>query len=85
METSTALIIVAACLPTVGSIVVSVISAFTSRAVKEVDSKLERMDGKLDGHADRLTRLEARLDAQAAAVGAWEHRVSTLEARPRRR
>lgn len=83
MDNASALTILAAILPTAGTVVLGILSGLLNRSVRAIDQKLERMDGKLDGHGDRLTRLEARLDAQAAALASLEQRVSTLE--PRRR
>jgi len=88
MEPSTALVIVAAGLPTIGTVVVGILSALMSRTVREIDKKLEQMSVKADVHGDRLTRLEARLDAQAAALTSLETRFEqavTLTLPPPRR
>lgn len=84
-STALALAMLAAILPTLGTIVVAIISGLMSRSIRAIDSKLAAMDGKLDGHGDRLARVETRTDAQSTTVAALEQRLHAMEERARGR
>jgi hypothetical protein len=69
MEPSSALTILAAVLPTAGTIVIGVLSGLLNRSVRMVDEKLASIDRKLDGQGERLTRVEVRVEALERELG----------------